>query len=70
MQGWARLNAQAAALVLLERMFPDTLEMLGALDNEAAWLSDLVSQKGAQQQAIVDALRVLSTVDFVRFLPV
>lgn len=35
-QGRARPNAQAAALILMVRKFPDTLEKLSALGNEAA----------------------------------
>ena len=35
-QGRARPNAQAAALILMVRKFPDTLEKLSALGNRAA----------------------------------
>lgn len=35
-QGRARPNAQAAALILMVRKFPDTLEKLSGLGNEAA----------------------------------
>ena len=35
-QGRARPNAQAAALILMVRKFPDTLEKLNCLDEEAA----------------------------------
>jgi putative transcriptional regulator len=35
-QGRARPNAQAAALILMVRKFPDTLERLSELGNEAA----------------------------------
>jgi len=35
-QGRARPNAQAAALILMVRAFPDTLERLKELDNDAA----------------------------------
>jgi putative transcriptional regulator len=35
-QGRAKPNAQAAALILMVRKFPDTLERLQQLDNEAA----------------------------------
>jgi putative transcriptional regulator len=35
-QGRARPNAQAAALILMAREFPDTLEKLSALDGRAA----------------------------------
>jgi len=35
-QGRARPNAQAAALILMVRQFPDTLEKLSALGNQAA----------------------------------
>ena len=35
-QGRARPNAQAAALILMVRKFPDTLEKLSALGNETA----------------------------------
>lgn len=35
-QGRARPNAQAAALILMVRKFPDTLEKLSELDNRAA----------------------------------
>lgn len=35
-QGRARPNAQAAALILMVRKFPDTLEKLSALGSEAA----------------------------------
>ena len=35
-QGRARPNAQAAALILMVRKFPDTLDKLSALGNEAA----------------------------------
>ena len=35
-QGRARPNAQAAALILMVRKFPDTLEKLSELGNEAA----------------------------------
>ena len=35
-QGRARPNAQAAALILMVRKFPDTLEKLGELGNRAA----------------------------------
>lgn len=35
-QGRARPNAQAAALILMVRMFPDTLEKLSELGNRAA----------------------------------
>jgi putative transcriptional regulator len=35
-QGRAKPNAQAAALILMVRKFPDTLERLQHLDNEAA----------------------------------
>ena len=35
-QGRARPNAQAAALILMVRRFPDTLEKLSALGNRAA----------------------------------
>lgn len=35
-QGRARPNAQAAALILMVRTFPDTLEKLGGLDSHAA----------------------------------
>jgi putative transcriptional regulator len=35
-QGRARPNAQAAALILMVRKYPDTLEKLSGLDNRAA----------------------------------
>jgi putative transcriptional regulator len=35
-QGRARPNAQAAALILMVREFPDTLDKLSALDSRAA----------------------------------
>ena len=35
-QGRARPNAQAAALILMVREYPDTLEKLSGLDNRAA----------------------------------
>ena len=35
-QGRAKPNAQAAALILMVRKFPDTLERLQQLENEAA----------------------------------
>lgn len=35
-QGRARPNAQAAALILMVRKFPDTLEKLSGLGNQAA----------------------------------
>lgn len=35
-QGRARPNAQAAALILMVRTFPDTLEKLSGLDSHAA----------------------------------
>lgn len=35
-QGRARPNAQAAALILMVRDYPDTLTRLGSLDNDAA----------------------------------
>ena len=35
-QGRAKPNAQAAALILMVRKFPDTLEKLSELDNRAA----------------------------------
>lgn len=35
-QGWARPNAQAAALILMVRKFPDTLEKLSELGHRAA----------------------------------
>jgi putative transcriptional regulator len=35
-QGRAKPNAQAAALILMVRKFPDTLEKLHSLNNEAA----------------------------------
>lgn len=35
-QGRARPNAQAAALILMVRLYPDTLEKLEKLDEEAA----------------------------------
>lgn len=35
-QGRARPNAQAAALILMVRAFPDTLDKLSKLDNNAA----------------------------------
>jgi len=35
-QGRARPNAQAAALILMVRKFPDTLEKLSALEHRAA----------------------------------
>lgn len=35
-QGRARPNAQAAALILMVRQFPDTLDKLSALGNQAA----------------------------------
>ena len=35
-QGRARPNAQAAALILMVRKFPDTLEKLSSLGNQAA----------------------------------
>ena len=35
-QGRARPNAQAAALILMVRKFPDTLEKLSELGNQAA----------------------------------
>ncbi len=35
-QGRARPNAQAAALILMVRKFPDTLEKLSELDSQAA----------------------------------
>jgi putative transcriptional regulator len=35
-QGRARPNAQAAALILMVRKFPDTLEKLSGLGNRAA----------------------------------
>jgi len=35
-QGRARPNAQAAALILMVRKYPDTLEKLHSLDNDAA----------------------------------
>jgi putative transcriptional regulator len=35
-QGRAKPNAQAAALILMVRKFPDTLEKLSSLGNEAA----------------------------------
>ena len=35
-QGRAKPNAQAAALILMVRKFPDTLEKLSALGNQAA----------------------------------
>ncbi len=35
-QGRAKPNAQAAALILLVRKFPDTLEKLSTLGNQAA----------------------------------
>jgi putative transcriptional regulator len=35
-QGRAKPNAQAAALILMVRKYPDTLEKLHSLDNDAA----------------------------------
>jgi putative transcriptional regulator len=35
-QGRAKPNAQAAALILMVRKFPDTLEKLSILGNQAA----------------------------------
>ena len=35
-QGRAKPNAQASALILMVRKFPDTLEKLSSLDNQAA----------------------------------
>lgn len=35
-QGWAKPNAQAAALILMVRRYPDTLKKLQSLDDEAA----------------------------------
>ncbi|MCU7922197.1 MAG: helix-turn-helix domain-containing protein [Candidatus Thiodiazotropha sp. (ex Dulcina madagascariensis)] len=35
-QGRSKPNAQASALILMVRKYPDTLEKLGALNNEAA----------------------------------
>ena len=35
-QGRAKPNAQAAALILMVRKFPDTLEKLSTLGNQAA----------------------------------
>lgn len=35
-QGRAKPNAQAAALILMVRKYPDTLDKLGSLNNQAA----------------------------------